>query len=320
MRPKLRFLPALAAILAAVLSPGRPASAQTLRISPQWTPQAQFAGLYAAREKGFYREAGLTVEFRHPSPTRSSLDMLRSGETDIILAQLVDALVLRGSGLQMCNILQCNEHNALMLISRTPVSGPAGLRGKRVGHWKAGFSTPAFLFDRAEGLDIEWIPFHSNIALYISGAIDATTAMEYNEYFQLLMSGTPLREEQILRLRDQGFDIQEDGCYVLEDFLDANRETLRKFVEATRKGWEWTRNNREEALEIVMQYMKAHRIHSNRVNQRHMLDTILELQLDDTGSAPYRVDRQRYGQTVGLLEEYGYIPERIRFDEFVVTF
>lgn len=41
--------------------------AQKITFSPQWSAQSQFAGYYAALEKGFYDEAGLDVSIVHPS-------------------------------------------------------------------------------------------------------------------------------------------------------------------------------------------------------------------------------------------------------------
>jgi NitT/TauT family transport system substrate-binding protein len=44
--------------------------------TPQWTAQAQFAGYYVAEEKGFYRDAGVKVQIKHPSATQSAMSLL----------------------------------------------------------------------------------------------------------------------------------------------------------------------------------------------------------------------------------------------------
>ena len=50
--------------------------AQRIVFTPQWTPQSQFAGYYVAQEKGFYRDAGVEVDFQHPSASYSALNRL----------------------------------------------------------------------------------------------------------------------------------------------------------------------------------------------------------------------------------------------------
>ncbi len=296
------------------------AYSQVVRVSPQWTPQAQFTGLYVADSLGFYEELGLDVEIIHPSATRNSFQMLETGDTDIIICQFADALTFNENNLRIVNILQCNENNALMIVSREPLQRPKDLYGKRIGHWKAGFSNLGFIMDRQLELDVEWIPFHSNIALYISGAIDATLAMEYNEYFQLKLSGTPLDNSQVLYFRDCGFNVQEDGFYVTPKYLSRNKERLSLFVEATKKGWEWAREHQEEALDIVMDILERHSVHSNRVNQQFMLATILRLQENDEGVAPYILTKERFEEAVNLFINEGYLKRTVSYEDFVKTF
>lgn len=63
-----------------------PVNAQKIVFTPQWTPQSQFAGYYAALENGYYAELGLDVEIVHPSTSYSSMSMLEEGTTDITTA------------------------------------------------------------------------------------------------------------------------------------------------------------------------------------------------------------------------------------------
>jgi NitT/TauT family transport system substrate-binding protein len=87
-----------------------------------------------------------------------------------------------------------------------------------VGYWQSGFSELPFAMDKKFGLGIQWIPFISNINLYISGAIDATLAMSFNELFQLRMAGQRIKKEQLLYMRDIGYNVPEDGVYVTLDY------------------------------------------------------------------------------------------------------
>ncbi len=311
-----RILILLPLLFALILTAG---AQKKLRVSPQWLPQAQFAGIYVAHAQGFYKEAGLDVEIIHPSATHSSDRMLKEGETDIITSQLIDALIHWDQGFQMVNVLQMNETSSLLIVSRDTVASPEDLRGKRVGHWKAGFSYSGFILDDQRNLQIQWIPFHSNIALFISGAIDATLAMEYNEYFQLQMSGRDLGKKHVIAVRDYGLNIHEDGIYVKPEFLRRNKADVQKFVEATRKGWEWARKqeNRKKAVDIVMAQLAKENVHSNRINQEYMMDTILRLQENGEGVAPYALTEKRFRETVDLLLKQGYILEDVSFTDFV---
>lgn len=298
--------------------------AQTkIRVTPQWLPQAQFTGLYVAQKKGFYKEAGLDVQILHPTATHTALDMLTNGETDIITSQLIEAILFSEQHSPLINILQTSEHNSLMVISHEPIKKINQLEGKKVGRWKAGFSELAYALAASNGLQkIEWVPFHSNIALFISGAIDATLAMEYNEYFQILMSGTNISDRNLLFIRNHGFDIPEDGFYTKAEYAKKNKETLKDFAEATKKGWEWSRDpeNQDEALEIVMQVLKENNIHNNRVNQRYMMRVILKLQENSESIAPYYLQKERFEETEQMLIKFGFLKKGSLYESFTLTY
>ena len=74
-----------------------------------------------------------------------------------------------------------------------------------------------------ENLNYRWIPFATNVNLFVSGAIDATLAMSYNEYYQLVQTGIELSDESVYRFRDHGYNIQEDGVYVTKEFYEESR-------------------------------------------------------------------------------------------------
>lgn len=295
---------------------------QKVRVTPQWTPQSQFAGIYMAKEKGFYEEVGLDVEIIHPSAAISSANLLRNGETDIITSQLIEALIYKDSGLDIVNILQTAEHNSLYILSREPLESVKDLNHKKIGRWSAGFTELAMAFASANALDIEWIPVLTNIAVYISGALDATLCMGYNEFFQLKMSGTPITEKQVVRLRDIGYDVPEDGFYALESYAVANPTVVAHFVEATKRGWLWVSEpeNREETLDCVMRMVDADNLPTNRVNQAFMLDELIRLQRNKDGETPFFLSKERFDFTTNLLMENNFIMDSILYENFVRTY
>ena len=134
--------------------------AQRIVFTPQWTLQSQFAGYYVAQEKGFYKEAGVEVDFQHPSVSYSAANRLMEGSSDIITQQLVQAMILIDRGMPIVHILQTSQRNSLVLVSRTDsLRTLEDLKGKKVGIWKAGFGDLAYIMDTEKELDIEWVPY-----------------------------------------------------------------------------------------------------------------------------------------------------------------
>lgn len=292
------------------------AHAQQITFTPQWTPQSQFAGYYAALENGYYAEAGLDVAIVHPTSSNNSMDMIKDGTSDIITSELIQAMMTTDDDLKLVNLLQTTQHSTLVLISRTKnVRDFADLAGCRIGTWKVGFSEIPHMIDEEQHLDIEWVKLINSLNLYIAGAIDATLAKSYNELILFSMSG--ITPGSVLYFSEHGYDFPEDGLYVSEAFYKKNPEKCRLFAEASKKGWDWVRDNREEALDIVMKYVKESNVPTNRYNQKWMLDAILTAHEDVKGGTPsYRLDEEAFNRLNEALVKYGYIARPVVYERF----
>ena len=285
--------------------------------TPQWTPQAQFAGYYVAQDMGFYREAGLDVEIVHPSATQPALNRVFKNESQATTLQLCQAMEVIASGVPMVNILQTSMNNALVIVSRRGVS-PLTQKGARVGCWAAGFGQLAFYLDDKEHLEYEWVPAASTVNLFVKGLLDACIAMSYNEYYQLVQSGMEFNEESVYRFCDHDYNIQEDGIYMRRDYYEAHKEQAQKFAEASRRGWEWAAEHPEETLDIVMKYVHDLHVITNRPMQRLMLEEILRLQLDrESGEREFRLRPDMVQLANTLLVESGILLSPIAYEQII---
>ena len=247
--------------------------------TPQWTAHAQFAGYYVALEKGFYKQAGIDVEIVHPSVSQTAMNRLKNRESQATTLQLCQALEIVDNGIPLVNILQTSMNNGTVIVSRRD-KDPLKQVGARVGMWHAGFSQIAQCMSHKEHLNYQWVRFTSNMDLFLKGAIDGTLAMSYNEYYQLMQMGFTFTENNVYRFSDHGYNIQEDGVYMRRDYYETHKAQARKFAQASRKGWEWAASHPEEAIDIVMKYVRENHIATNRTLQKLMLKEVLRLQID----------------------------------------
>ena len=252
---------------------------ETMVFTPQWTAQAQFAGYYVAEAKGFYREAGVKVRIEHPSATQPAMSRLRKNECQATTLQLCQALEIVDDGIPLINILQTSMNNAMVIVSARD-KDPLTQKGARVGIWSVGFGQLAICMSIKDHLNYEWVRFAQNVNLFVAGALDATLAMSYNEYYQLVQAGIKMTDKNVYRFCDHGYNVQEDGVYMTRDYYETHKDQAHRFAQASRKGWEWAAAHPQEALDIVMQYVDKNQIATNRVMQRLMLTEVLRLQVD----------------------------------------
>ena len=291
--------------------------AQKFIFMPQWSAQAQFAGYYVAKEKGFYREAGLDVDIVHPSVSLKAIDRIQRNKTNAAMLQLTEAIGMVAQGIPLVNILQTSMNNAMVIVSRRGVD-PLTQKGARVGVWNAGFWQLALCMSKKEGLDYEWIKFASNINLFVTGAIDATFAMSYNEYNQLLQTGMTLDEKNVYRFCEHGYNVQEDGVYVTKAYYKRHRDQARRFAEASKKGWLWAADHPDEALDIVMDYVKRDKVATNRIMQKMMLREVLRLQVDrESGKREFRLRPDMEKHASFLLKEFKMIDKEVTYEDLI---
>ena len=288
---------------------------ETIVFTPQWTAQAQFAGYYVAETKGFYREAGVKVRIEHPSATQPAMTRLRNNACQATTLQLCQAMEIIDEGIPLVNILQTSMNNAMVIVSARGMD-PLKQKGARVGIWSVGFGHLAICMSIKDHLDYQWVRFAQNVNLFVSGALDATLAMSYNEYYQLVQAGVRMTDKSVYRFCDHGYNVQEDGVYMTRDYYEKHKEQAHRFARASRKGWEWAAQHPDETLDIVMQYVEKNFIATNRVMQRLMLKEILRLQVDrESKKREFRLRPDMVRQASRLMVENKMLTREVTYEE-----
>ncbi|MBO7051564.1 MAG: ABC transporter substrate-binding protein [Prevotella sp.] len=307
----------LLSILITSFSLASTAQDPTIVFTPQWTAQAQFAGYYVAEAKGFYREAGVKVRIEHPSATQPAMMRLRRNECQATTMQVCQALEMVDDGLPLVNILQTSMNNAMVIVSARDTN-PLKQRGARVGIWSVGFGQLAICMSIKDHLDYRWVRFAQNVNLFVAGALDATLAMSYNEYYQLVQAGIKMTDRNVYRFCDHGYNVQEDGVYMTRSYYNSHKEQAQRFAQASRRGWEWAAAHPQETLDIVMRYVQKDHIATNRVMQRLMLKEVLRLQVDrESHKREFRLRPDMVRLASRMMHDNRMISREVQYDELV---
>ena len=290
---------------------------ETIVFTPQWTAQAQFAGYYVAEAKGFYREAGVKVKIEHLLATQSAVKRLLKNDCQATTLQLCQALEIVDGGVPLVNILQTSMNNAMVIVSARG-KNPLTQKGARVGIWNVEFGQLAICMSMKERLDYQWVRCAQGINLFVAGALDATLAMSYNEYYQLVQAGFEMNEKDVYRFCNHGYNVQEDGVYMTREYYEKHPEMAKKFAQASRKGWEWAAQHPEETIDIVMRYVEKDHISTNRVMQRLMLKEVLRLQIDrESKKREFRLRPDMVRQANKLMLENLMLSREVGYKELI---
>lgn len=292
------------------------------RLSMPWSPQAQFAGYYYAAAHGIFERHGLKVEVLHRPPEHSVFASLREPESDFVVAPLLTALQVRDAGTDLIQIAQISRNSSLMLVGRRSAGigdDPAKLADRsktlRAAVWTIDFDLLPEIFLNRYAPEAERIALSADVDLFLWGAADLISVMEYNEYYQLLAAGIPASDLMRFRMRDYGMNIPEDGVYALAETRRRRPADCVAMREAVLEGWREAVRNPAETLRLVRRECRKANRPFDPALQAWMFRRFCEdIELNRPGFGS--LSRQSYDNAVRLLTHQHRIRTALPLEEF----
>ncbi len=313
---KRTILAATALVAASLATPALSAEhseMDELTLQLKWVTQAQFAGYYVAEAKGFYEEAGLDVTIKPGGPDIAPPQVIAGGGADVVVEWMPAALAAREKGVPLVNIAQPFARSGMMLTcdNASGITSPDDFPGKTLGVWYFGNEYPFLSWMSQIGLatdgsdgGVTVVKQGFNVDPLLQGQADCISTMTYNEYWQVIDAGYEPGDLTVFNYTDMGVATLEDGLYTLESNLDDPEmvDKLARFVSASMKGWEYARENPDEAAQIVIDNddTGAQTIE----HQTRMMGEVNKLTEGSTG----RLDQGAYETTVQSLLSGGSDP------------
>jgi NitT/TauT family transport system substrate-binding protein len=281
--------------------------AEDVTLQLKWVTQAQFAGYFVAKDKGFYEEEGLNVTILPGGPDVAPTQVIAGGGADVVVDWMPSALAAREKGLPLVNIAQPFKSSGMMLtcLKESGVASPADFKGKTLGVWFGGNEYP-FLnwMNKLDGTDVTVLKQGFNVDPLLQKQAACISTMTYNEYWQVIDAGVKPEDLVTFKYEDEGVATLEDGLYVLEEKLKdaAFEEKMVKFVRASMKGWKYAEANPDEAAMIVLENDETGA--QTETHQKRMMGEIAKLTAGSNGA----LDEADFKRTVGALMSGGSDP------------
>ena len=281
-------------------------AADDVTLQLKWVTQAQFAGYFVAKDKGFYDEEGLNVTIKPGGPDIAPEQVIAGGGADVITTWMPAGLAARERGLPLVNIAQPFKHGGLELtcLKETGIESPADFPGHTLGVWFYGNEYPFFSWmaklgyptdGSAGGVTVLKQAF--NVDALLQKQAECISVMTYNEYGQVIDAG--ISEDQLVTFNylKEGVGVMEDGIYVLEDRLSdpAFEDQMVRFVRASMKGWKYAEANPDEAAQIVIDNDETGA--QTLAHQQYMMGEVAKLTAGSNGA----LDPADFDQTVATL-------------------
>lgn len=274
-----------------------------LNLRLKWAYQAQFAGYLVAQEKGFYKDAGVDISIRPAGPDIKPYSTVASGADDVGVGIISQILTARSNGVPLVGVAQIfqDSPNRFVLKSENKIETLRDLKGKKVGLWMGGDEVEFISMLKSVGMslnDIEVIPQKFSIAPFLEDTYICSQVMVYNELNQIENRGFTDGKLQILSPKDYNSAILGDMLFTNERFLRTKPDLLKKFIEASKKGWDYTKEHPQEAIDIVLKYNKE----LNKAEQLKQLNSIISIIYDNNTDGGFgHINPKQYSNSKTIL-------------------
>ena len=229
-----------------------------------WYPNAIHSFLYVAQEKGYFAEEGLNLVVNFPANTNDGISLPAAGKADLGMYYLQDAIltaVEEDVPIVSVGAVAQESLNVVISLKESGIDGAEDLEGKKIGY--AG----TVLSEEQIKSMLEHVGLEADSCEFVDVGFDLLTATTTGQVDATI--GNMVNHE-VPQLEEEGIEINYffptdfgvPEVYELvflagQDAVDNNPEKLQKFLRAAKKGFEFTKENPEEALQILLDNQNA---------------------------------------------------------------
>jgi diguanylate cyclase (GGDEF)-like protein len=280
----------------------------------KWLHQFQFAGYYAAKEKGFYSQEGLDVEIKERDRSKNNIEQVISGEAEYGVADSI-LLLYRSRKEPLVIIAPIFQHspNVLFTLKSSGLDSPYKLNNKNIMFYNKdadGFGILAMF----KHLEIE--PFldrtkdKKHYSALIERKIDAYAGYLSNEAYYFKKEGVDVN---IINPANYGFDLYGDMLFTNAQEAQNHPQRVEKFKRSTIKGWEYALEHKEEIIQLIKKKYAKNKSVEHLRYEADALEEIIQRKSIPIGT----LDKGRIKYTLKVYEDHGLIKNNIDVEDYI---
>ncbi len=237
----LKKLLAITAVVGVLVSPA--AAQEDFKFALNWFPVGDHAAYWVALDKGYYADAGLNVTLENSKGSGDSIAKVDTGAADAGLADsaVVIASLARGTTIKVVGMVFDTTPLNVFSSVDNPIKTPKDLEGKSIGAPPGDSQRQVWpAFAKANGIDsskVTWVNVEpaAKIAALAEKRVDAVA--DYTTGLPLYEK--PMGEGNVVMMpwAENGFDMYSMSIIASEKTMTERPEVLKKFLEASYKGW-----------------------------------------------------------------------------------
>lgn len=282
----------------------------------QWKHQFEFSGFYMAKEKGYYAEVGLDVNFiEYNSHDKSTVDKVLNGEVDYGLsyASIISEYM---KGKPIVFVANFFKQSPLIILAQSYIKMPQDLKGKTImGSTKSidtiTLTTMLSKFNVTTD-DIKNVPASYTIDDFIAGRVDAMTAFSTNEPYALSQAGISYN---IFDPTVYGAEYYDLNLFTSLKKVENNPGQVRRLKSASIRGWEYALAHKKETIALILQkYNSQNKSKEALLFEAYNVEDIMLPKVHAIGS----IDKNRVKLIAESFIQAGFVQNKqYQFEDFL---
>lgn len=225
-----------------------------------WLFQGPNAGFVVAQELGYYEEVGINATINPGQGGATTIQAIGNGSEDFGYADSYVAAQNRAQGVPVKVVASIIQNNpvAVVALGDSGIDTAADLAGKSVGfptgsvaaqQWSAFLAGCGVTESDVTAVSVQ--P-QNLIQSLLAGSLDAVAGFSYG--FIPVLEANGQTNPVALPFPGCGMNQLSNGIVVNDSLLESNPDLVKRFVEATIRGFLYMFENPEEAADIVLKY------------------------------------------------------------------
>ena len=279
-------------------------SLETVKLQLQWKNQFEFAGYYAAKEKGFYKDVGLNVEFLELNKGEDIVQQVLKGKAQYGLAySSIVAEYMNGKPIVL--VANFFKQSPLVLIAQKDIKIPSDLKGKRVMGVTDSIHNMTLLtmlskFD-VKTSDLIDVPANFKLDAFINKKVDAMSVFTTNEIYTLGKKGIAYNVFDPVMFGTKYYD---QNLFTSKKELLEHPNRAEKLKKASIRGWKYALSHKEEIIDLILKkYNTQHKSKEALRFEAKQIEQIMLPKLYPIGS----IDPQRIRMIADNFTQAGFI-------------
>ncbi|MCT4586502.1 MAG: ABC transporter substrate-binding protein [Carboxylicivirga sp.] len=224
----------------------------TVVLQLKWKHQFQFAGFYAAIEKGYYRDAGIEVIIKQGDTSIDFVNEVISGNAHFGI-ESAKLIIARNDNIPVVALAAIFQHSPEILLARkdSGIRFIEDLKDKRISSTQNGLTSTTALFDKINIADDNFISESSKGFTYdlINGHTDVITTYITDAPYLLEKANI---EPLIFKPRSYGIDLYGDILFSAQSMVEGNKDLTQRFIDTSIKGWVYAMDNKDELIDVII--------------------------------------------------------------------